>query len=402
MGRIFSTGGLLLCSLLGWGQVQSLQSILKPLYEYSHLTDSTERNTKVEAWWKSLQKTHGIPLVIEDSVAFLFKGSARTVEWTGDFNGWGYNHSFNNKGTRIPGTDVRIFKASFTKDTRLDYKVMLNGSQQILDPENPHQQWSGVGGGSPNSELRMPEWKEDALLQPRPGIEKGKVITDILFNSKVLGYQLMFNVYLPAGYEKFGKLPGLYVTDGYEYMHPKLGNMITILDNLNADKKIKPIIVIFIDHREPVNRSNNKRMEELAMNEVYYDFFTQEFIPHIESTYPVIVDPTQRAILGESMGGLTAAYFAFIKPGVFGMAGIQSPAFRARPQIYSICDNPQHPIKVSMTSGLISDAGEASRKMKSILENNACVYKYREVNDGHSWGNWRNLIDDILLDFFEN
>lgn len=400
--RLFTCACLLLINLVGWGQDRSLNSSLRPLYEYSLLTDSTERNTKVEAWWKTLRQNQQIPLVVEDSVAFLFRGSAKTVEWMGDFNGWGYNHNYNNKGKRIHGTDVWIFKSSFPKDTRLDYKIMLNGSQQILDPENPYQQWSGVGGGSPNSELRMPDWKEDPLHQPRVGIEKGKVITDILFNSKVLGYQLMFNVYLPAGYEKLGKLPTLYVTDGYEYMHPRLGDMITVLDNLYADKKIKPVLVVFIDHREPVNRSNNKRMEELAMNESYYDFFTKEFIPHIESNYPVVTDPTHRAILGESMGGLTAAYFAFVKPGVFGMAGIQSPAFRARPQIYSICDNPQQPIKVSMTSGLISDASEASRKMKSILESNACVYKYREVNDGHSWGNWRNLIDDILIDFFGN
>ena len=391
---------LFLLTSVSFAQVQSLTSSLRPLYEYALIADSTDRNTKIDNWWRSLRQAQQIPLVIEDSVAFLFKGSAKTVEWMGDFNGWGYNHSYNNKGKPIQGTDIWIFKASFPKDARLDYKIMLNGSQQILDPENPRQQWSGVGGGSPNSELRMPHWKEDPLHQLRSGIEKGKVVTDILFNSSVLGYQLMFNIYLPAGYEKSGKLPVLYVTDGYEYMHPRLGNMTTILDNLYADKKIKPAIYVFIDHREPVNRSNNKRMEELAMNESYYDFFTKEFIPHIESLYPVLSDPVQRGILGESMGGLTAAYFAFVKPGVFGMAGIQSPAFRARPQIYSICDNPQQPIKVSMTSGLISDASEASRKMKSILENNACIYNYREVNDGHSWGNWRNLIDDILIDFF--
>jgi len=398
--RLSIAAGLLLLIFFGKAQTQSLQSSLKPLYESSLLNDSTERNTRVNAWWKKLRQTQHIPLVVEDSVAFLYRGNSTTVEWIGDFNGWGYNRGFNNKGRRIRGTDVWVFKASFPKDARLDYKIMLNGSQQILDPENSHQQWSGVGGGSPNSELRMPAWKEDPLHQIRPNIEKGKVITDILFNSKVLGYQLMFNVYLPVGFEKSGKLPSLYVTDGYEYMHPRLGDMITILDNLYADKKIKPAVYVFIDHREPVNRSNNKRMEELAMNEEYYNFFTTEFIPHIESVYPVVVDPMQRAILGESMGGLTAAYFAFVKPGVFGMAGIQSPAFRARPQIYSICDNPSQPIKVSMTSGLINDASEASRKMKSILESNACIYKYREVNDGHSWGNWRNLIDDILIDFF--
>jgi enterochelin esterase family protein len=53
-----------------------------------------------------------------------------------------------------------------------------------------------------------------------------------------------------------------------------------------------------------------------------------------------------------------------------------------------------------MTSGMINDVSESTRKMQTILEGNACTYRYREVNEGHSWGNWRNLIDDILIDFF--
>jgi enterochelin esterase family protein len=138
------------------------------------------------------------------------------------------------------------------------------------------------------------------------------------------------------------------------------------------------------------------------MNAKYLTFFEKELIPAIENSFPVIKESSQRAILGESMGGLTAAYFAFAEPRLFGMAGIQSPAFLTRPQIYKLCDNPNQPIRISMTSGVISDASDASRKMKAILETNACVYRYREVNDSHSWGNWRNLIDDILLDFFAN
>jgi enterochelin esterase family protein len=38
--------------------------------------------------------------------------------------------------------------------------------------------------------------------------------------------------------------------------------------------------------------------------------------------------------------------------------------------------------------------------MKDVLEANSCIYTYREVNEGHSWGNWRRLIDDILIDLF--
>ena len=385
------------------GQDYSLfQSRIKSIEQAGLISDSAKRKTAIDTLWTALEEARKIPLIVEDSVAFLFRGQAKTVEWMGDFNGWGYDKNFKNKGKLIAGTNIWMIKAAFPKDTRLDYKIVLDGNRWILDPEDPHQQWSGVGGGSPNSELRMPDWKEDALLQPRENIAHGKVNTEILFNSKILGYQITYDVYLPAGVDKMGKLPSLYVTDGYEYMHPKLGNMITILDNLLADKKIKPIIVIFVDHREPINRSNNKRMDELAMNPKYLDFFASEFIPFIESTYPVQPNPSERAIMGTSMGGLSAAYFAFSKPGVFGMAGIQSPAFSIRPQIYTFCNNPDQPITVSMTSGVISDASEGSRKMKEILQSNACVYKYREVNDGHSWGNWRNLIDDVLVDLFGN
>jgi enterochelin esterase family protein len=170
---------------------------------------------------------------------------------------------------------------------------------------------------------------------------------------------------------------------------------------LISQKKIEPIIAIFIDHREPANRSNNRRMEELAMNQKYFDFFAQEFVPLIERKYNVSTDAHKRAILGTSLGGLTAAYFAFTNPGIFGMAGIQSPAFYFKPEIYTVCDNAEKPpVKIYMTSGVFYDAEVGARKMKDILEEKFCAYQYTETNQGHSWGNFRDTIDDILIYFF--
>ena len=112
--------------------------------------------TKSAVVYQSLVDAKKIPLVENDSVAFLYKGEANSVVWMGDFNGWGYDANFPNKGKKIPHTNIWLLKTSFPKNARLDYKIVLNGDSYILDPENPHQQWSGVGGGSPNSELRMP------------------------------------------------------------------------------------------------------------------------------------------------------------------------------------------------------------------------------------------------------
>jgi enterochelin esterase family protein len=247
----------------------------------------------------------------------------------------------------------------------------------------------------------MPEWKPDPVMTPRENMARGTLEKDILFNSKALGYQVTYSMYYPANYNRDTVYPVLYVTDGYEYLHERMGNMKVILDNLIADGKIKPVLAIFIDHREPVNRSNNRRMMELAMNSRYLKFIADEFIPAIETVHNVSKAREDRGIMGSSMGGLTAAYFAFSRPEVFGLAGIQSPAFWFKPDIYTLCDNPENPpVKIFMSTGTIKDAEEGARKMKAILEKNTCTYQYIETNQGHSWGNFRDSIDDILLYFF--
>lgn len=352
--------------------------------------------------WNHLVEAKKIPLVAEDSVAFLYRGSSTSVSWVGDFNEWGSRNEIDTKGKRIDNSDIWIFKTSFPKDARLDYRVLVDGTNWILDPYNENQQWSGVGGGSPNSELRMPAWKPDPITSATlDDAKRGKVAKDKLLNSKLLGYQVTYSVYLPNGYDESTTYPVIYVTDGYEYMHERLGNMVTILDNLIHLKKIEPIIAIFLDHREPVNRSNNRRMNELALNQKYLSFMTDEFLPFVEKHYGISKEPSKRAVIGSSMGGLSAAYFAFSKPEVFGLAGIQSPSFWFRPEIYKVCDNPNSPpVKTFMTTGKIYDVKEGALKMRDILDKNTCKYQYMEVNQSHSWGNWRDTLDDILVYFF--
>jgi enterochelin esterase-like enzyme len=216
-----------------------------------------------------------------------------------------------------------------------------------------------------------------------------------------LGYQVTYSVYYPPHYNPNEKYAIVYFTDGYEYLHERMGNLQVILNNLIDQKKIRPLIVVLVDHREPVNRSNNRRMQELAMNAKYLSFFTDEFVPQVESKLQLRATRNERAIIGTSMGGLTAAYFAFARPDVFGMAGIQSPAFWFKPAIYNFCEEASNPpVKIFLTTGTINDAREGSQKMKEIFDKNTCTYQYTETSQGHSWGNWRDTVDDILVYFF--
>lgn len=374
---------------------------IRAFYQLSKSTDSYDVEKKTDSLWMSLQQQNQIPFRWQDSVAFLYRGEAQTISWLGDFNNWGNDQLNSGVGTNIPNSTIWIWKTRFPKDARLDYKILVNDKNWIIDPTNPYQQWSGVGGGSPNSELRMPEWKPDPVSKFTDGIARGTLEKDLLFDSKILGYQITYSIYYPAGYSTISSSPILYVTDGYEYLHERMGNMSVILDNLIALQQIQPPVVIFIDHREPVNRSNNRRMQELAMNSTYLNFLSDEFIPTIEQQMNLSVSPAWRGILGTSMGGLAAAYFAFSKPSLFGLVGIQSPAFWFKPDIYRLCEKAEtQPVKVVITSGNINDTREGSLKMKAILEKNTCACDYIEISQGHSWGNFRDLIDDILISLF--
>jgi enterochelin esterase-like enzyme len=360
---------------------------------------NAETAKELDDGWNELVASKKIPLICLDSVAFLFRGKATSVIWMGDFNGWGNDKKFRNKGRRIPNTDIWILKATLPQDARLDYKLFVNDKTWMLDPVNQAIQWSGVGGGSLNSELRMAKWKEDSLttytIPEAPG---GKIQKDILINSRELGYQVTYSLYKPVQYQRHKRYPVIYVTDGYEYMHEHMGNMVAVLNNLIHLGKIPSVIAVFIDHREPVNRSVNRRMQELGMNEKYLRFMTDELIPTVEGGLALDPSPKERAIIGTSVGGLTAAFFAFARPDVFGMAGIQSPAFWFKPEIYSYCENRKTaPDRIYLSTGLIHDSQDGAARMKTIFEKNSWPHEFKSVNEGHSWGNWRGLLDDMLI-----
>lgn len=141
-----------------------LLSFVCAAQNYSTFTNTINKLcASPEQTWKEFATAHTIPFAYEDSVAFLYKGNVNSITWMGDFNGWGYDKKFKNAGTKIPNSDIWILRTSLPKDARLDYKIILNGTDWILDPYNTNQQWSGVGGGSPNSELQMPAWKKISM-----------------------------------------------------------------------------------------------------------------------------------------------------------------------------------------------------------------------------------------------
>jgi enterochelin esterase-like enzyme len=142
----------------------------------------------------------------------------------------------------------------------------------------------------------------------RNDIPHGK-IDSVTYNSKTVGSVRKALVYTPPSYSKNKKYPVLYLLHGIggdEKEWLKGGQPQVILDNLYADKKVEPMIIVMPngramkDDRAIGNIFDSIKVQAFATFEK--DVLT-DLIPFIEKKYPVIQDRESRAIAGLSMGG---------------------------------------------------------------------------------------------------
>ncbi|MBN8650032.1 MAG: esterase [Cytophagales bacterium] len=143
---------------------------------------------------------------------------------------------------------------------------------------------------------------------PRTGIANGKIDT-ISYPSKTVGVNRRALVYTPPGYSKSNKYPVLYLLHGIggdmkEWL--KHGTPQVIFDNLYADKKLEPMIVVMPNGRAMKDDRNIGNMFDSARVQAFSVFekdLLNDLIPFIEKEYPTYKDREHRAIAGLSMGG---------------------------------------------------------------------------------------------------
>jgi len=380
----------------GYKKFISIAELKSTIHKLASIEDETVRLKNTDALFDSLRANKQIPFTLGDSVLFLYRGNAGSVKWAGDFNGWN-SSNVEYEGTKIGKSNIWILQKQFPTDARLDYKIVHDGIWS-MDTENSYIQYSGFG---PNSELRMPTWKPDPLTNIPNASARGILSENIQIVSSAvnLNYQVQYKVYTPFGYSSLSNLPVIYITDGHEYSDERLGAMINVVDNLIFTGKINPILIVFIDPRDPLNIGNNRRMQEYRANIKYANFVADELVPKIDANYKTNALPNNRAIMGTSLGGWNAAYFGAMRSDKFQLIGIHSPAFDdAIIQTYK--NSGLLPLKVFMSTGVINDTQFQARAMKDIMTQKGYPLLYKEVNEGHSWGNWRALMDEPLIYFF--
>ena len=235
-----------------------------------------------------------------------------------------------------------------------------------------------------------------------PATPRGTLTADTTVNSTNMGYGINYRVYTPAATPPMScaNLPVVYVTDGHEYLADHLGSMPIVLDNLIAAGRLRPTIAVFIDPASPATRATIAGISEYNMNPNFANFVAGELVPAIDATYRTDATAEGRTILGTSMGGLNAAYFGAVKGNVFQNIAPQSPAYNQNSgHLFALSE--QRPAASSTSSKPTARSAAmapAPTRWQTSGPPAATTSRRSSSNEGHSWGQWRGQLDDILID----
>ena len=163
-------------------------------------------------------------------------------------------------------------------------------------------------------------------------------VSKVWYESPTAGLTRRLTVYTPAGYETSGKeYPVLYLLHGIggdETAWSELGRAAQILDNLIAQGKAEPMLVVMTNGNIsqeacPGETSEGFVVPTMALPKTMEGSFETAFpdvVKFIESTYRVKKDKAHRAIAGLSMGGFHSLFISINNPDVFGYVGLFSAA----------------------------------------------------------------------------
>ena len=247
--------------------------------------------------------------------------------------------------------------------------------------------WVGV--------LEVPS-PEDDYYQMRD-VPHGEV-REHWFYSKVEEKWRRAYVYTPAEYETNPKrkYPVLYLQHGagemeQEWVHS--GFAAIIADNLIADGKIEPLIIVM--NNDFVYRPGDKRGRMALADDWtgnFEEMFVHEAIPDIEAHYRVLADPAHRAMAGLSLGGMLTGTVGVKHSDMFAYLGIFSGGVVSDPAqlhkdvvklVFETCGSKEYPQRIQDNVAQLKEQGFQA-------------VGYVSPDTAHEWQTWRRSLHEFL------
>ena len=242
-------------------------------------------------------------------------------------------------------------------------------------------------------------------------------VSRIWYNSPALGMERRMTVYTPAGYETSGKrYPVFYLLHGMggdEEAWISLGRTSQILDNLIAQGKAKPMIVVMTNgnasqEAAPGESSLGMKPPTMQLPKTMDGSFEQAFpdvVKFVDKNYRTLKSKSGRAIAGLSMGGFHSLHISKQYPDMFDYVGLFSAAILPNKDVSSpVYEDMEGKLKIQFAKkpslywiaiGKTDFLYKANEDYRKLLDENGYKYTYYETGEGHIWKNWRIYLSEF-------
>jgi len=243
------------------------------------------------------------------------------------------------------------------------------------------------------------------------------------YDSPGNGTTRRITIYTPAGYENSKeKYPVLYLLHGMggdEEAWIALGRTAQILDNLIAQGKAKPMIIVMpngnvAQEAAPGESSLGMYKPTFQLPNTMDGKFEETFmdvVKFVENNYRVKAEKSGRAIAGLSMGGYHSLHISRYYPNMFDYVGLFSAAIISDPKATSkVYDNIDGTLNTQMKNGIKLywiGVGKTDFLYKNVTDYRAKLdgmgmkYTYYESEGGHTWTNWRVYLTQFVPMLFK-
>ena len=157
------------------------------------------------------------------------------------------------------------------------------------------------------------------------------------FFSKAMGKPFRFEVWLPPG-RSLGHCQDCKVLIANDGQDMRAVNLRQTLDSLTLHHNMPPVVVVAVHAGARLHdygiaaQADYMGRGELAAG--YSRFVVEELLPFVQKEFNTHTGPEHTAVMGFSLGGLSAFDMAFQHPQVFGRVGVFSGSFWWRQKAY--------------------------------------------------------------------
>jgi enterochelin esterase family protein len=280
-----------------------------------------------------------------------------------------------------------------------NYTFSIDGVR-VPDPINPSLKLAPRGA---SSLVEVPADRPQ-FYDPRP-VPHGTVHVN-WYESKTLGALRSVYVYTPPGYEQSrGRYPVLYLLHGVgdtesEWMIVGRANLI--LDNLIADGKAKPMLVVMpFGHPQTTTKLGLPSAANPDRDRFTNDLI-EDVIPMVERLYRASKGPDARAIAGLSMGGGQSLSIGLNHLDLFHWIGaFSSVVGRLDPEqtFATLLADPSGANKrirlLWVACGKQDSLFEGNQRFSELLQTHGIKHTFLATEGAHQWHVWRRNLNEL-------